>query len=95
MGAHDVGLGALELADLEADGDSAVDARLREVDAAIGIDRFDKREVEIVKICVALAAIAEGEERVIGFGDDLETRRCAQLFAKCARPGDVIADHRA
>jgi hypothetical protein len=38
------------LADLEADGDAAIDARLRQIDAAVGIDGFDEPEIERVDV---------------------------------------------
>jgi hypothetical protein len=43
VGCHHVRFGTFELPDLEADGDGAVDAGLREIDAAVGVYRLDKR----------------------------------------------------
>ena len=63
------------MADLKADDYGAIDARLREIDAAICIDRFYKLEIELIQIAAARAA--ESEEGVSGFGDDLEAGRAA------------------
>ena len=52
--AHHVVLRALELPNLKADGDGAIDAGLREIDAPVGVDSFDKREVERIDIGAAL-----------------------------------------
>jgi|GEM_PF-5312155 len=43
ISAHHVGFGAFELTDLKTNGDAAVDARLREIDTAVGVDGFDQR----------------------------------------------------
>ena len=42
ISAHHVGFGAFELADLKTNGDAAVNACLREIDAAVGVNGFDK-----------------------------------------------------
>src|SRR5688572_7321973 len=63
VGGHHVRFGAIELTDLEADHDFAVETRLREIDAAVGVDRFDEFQVQCVEIARAFRGVAEREER--------------------------------
>ena len=80
---------------MEADGDGAVDAGLREIDAAVAIDGFDQLEIERVEIAGALPAHSgtTNSESEAGSLTISNSGARAQLLAKRARPGDMVADH--